>query len=71
MNIHMSANVHVHADSAIAITHQVGETYEVPVLKLGVSYPGFVNIFFDSPTDVRRLRDALDAYLVGRLGEEA
>jgi hypothetical protein len=70
MNIHMSANIHVHADSAIAITHQVGETYEVPVLKLG-DYPAFVNVFFDSPADVRRLRDALDAYLVGRLAGEA
>jgi hypothetical protein len=70
MNAHMSTNVHVYPHTGIEVVHQVGEGYQSPVIKLG-DYPALANIFFDSPDGARRLRDALDAYLVGRLGGEA
>jgi len=65
--VQMSVNIHVHPDSTIEVVHQVSEEYQVPVIKLGNSYPAFANIFLDSPDEARRLRDAIDHYLVGRL----
>lgn len=66
--LNISTNLHVHPETPITVTHQ-SET-GAHVVKFGDYASAYASVFFDSADEVRRLRDALDAHLVGRLGGE-
>jgi hypothetical protein len=68
MSLIGALNLHVEPDTRITVRAQPHSS--TVLLNNATAYP-YVAVHFREVDDLRRLRDELDRYLVGRLGGEA